>query len=173
MVSLARAHHVALIVSDYPRSKKFYTDVLGLKVIQETFRAERQSYKLDLEVPGGLQLELFSFPSPPPRPTRPEAAGLRHLCFAVDDLDGAIAALADDGVTTEPVRVDEVTGARFTFFFDPDGLPLELYETRPVWMCPECELPLTEMSSCGSTQYFCDSCRTLVGRSRRVRAGGT
>lgn len=173
MVSLSAAHHVALIVCDYPRSKKFYTEVLGLKVIQETWRAERQSYKLDLAVPGGLQIELFSFPSPPPRPTRPEAAGLRHLCFAVDDLDAAVAALEADGVPTEPVRIDEITGARFTFFFDPDGLPLELYEARPVWLCPECGDQLTEMSACGSTQYFCDTCRGLVSRSRRVRAGRT
>lgn len=168
MISLTRAHHVALIVSDYPQSKDFYTRILGLKVLAETWRAERQSYKLDLEVPGGLQIELFSFPSPPPRPTRPEAAGLRHLCFAVEDLAASVAALTAEGVATEPVRTDELTGSRFTFFFDPDGLPLELYEVRPRWLCPTCRSVLTEMTACGSTQYFCEECRSLVSRSKRL-----
>lgn len=121
-------HHVALIVSDYARSKHFYTQVLGLAVVCETYRAARDSYKLDLALPGGAQLELFSFPSPPPRPTRPEACGLRHLALAVADLDASIAHLQAHGVAVEPVRVDELTGRRFTFFADPDGLPLELYE---------------------------------------------
>lgn len=168
MVSFAKAHHVALIVSDYQRSKRFYTEVLGLKVLKETLRAERQSYKLDLEIPGGLQLELFSFPSPPPRPTQPEAAGLRHLAFAVVDLAAAVANLNAAGVETEAVRVDEVTGAKFTFFRDPDGLPLELYEVTPQWLCPTCRSVLTEMSACGSTQYFCEECRSLVSRSKRI-----
>jgi len=121
-------HHVALIVRDYPRSKQFYTWVLGFRVVAETYRAERRSYKLDLEVPGGVQIELFSFPDPPPRPTRPEATGLRHLAFSTDDLDAAVERLAGWGVVCEPPRVDELTGRRFTFFNDPDGLPLELYE---------------------------------------------
>lgn len=121
-------HHVALIASDYARSKRFYTEVLGLKVVAETYRAARDSYKLDLEVPGGVRLELFSFPDPPTRVSRPEAAGLRHLAFATADLDAAVARLASFGVACEPVRVDELTGRRFTFFFDPDQLPLELYE---------------------------------------------
>jgi len=121
-------HHVALIASDYARSKHFYTHILGLRVLRETFRAERDSYKLDLELPDGAQLELFSFPAPPPRPTRPEACGLRHLALSVADLDAAIAHLAQHGVAVEPVRVDEFTDRRFTFFADPDGLPLELYE---------------------------------------------
>lgn len=128
MVSLSRVHHVALIVGDYQRSKAFYTQVLGLRILAETWRDDRKSYKLDLAVPGGGQLELFSFPSPPPRPTRPEATGLRHLAFAVGDLEAAVADLAREGVAAEPIRVDELTGRRFTFFFDPDGLPLELYE---------------------------------------------
>lgn len=124
-------HHVALIARDYARSKGFYTTVLGFRVIAETYRAERDSYKLDLEVPGGVQIELFSFPNPPARLTRPEAAGLRHLAFAVTDLDGAIARLASFEVACEPIRVDELTHQRFTFFCDPDGLPLEFYEDPP------------------------------------------
>ena len=124
---LKKLHHVALICSDYPRSKHFYTQVLGLEVIAETYRAERDSWKLDLRL-GDSQLELFSFPGAPPRPSYPEARGLRHLAFAVDDLDAAIAELNAQGVTTEPVRSDTLTGKRFTFFADPDDLPLELYE---------------------------------------------
>ncbi|MBY5972199.1 VOC family protein [Pseudooceanicola marinus] len=129
MPLLTAFHHVAIIASDYARSKAFYTEVLGLSVIAETYRAERDSWKLDLALPGGGQIELFTFPDAPPRPTRPEAQGLRHLCFAVSDLDAAVAELEAKGVTVEPIRLDEGTGARFTFFADPDGLPLELYET--------------------------------------------
>lgn len=121
-------HHVALIVSDYAISKRFYTETLGLDVIAETFREERESWKLDLRVPGGSQIELFSFPNPPKRPSRPEAQGLRHLAFRVSDLNAAVERLESFGVAIEKVRVDELTGARFTFFADPDGLPLELYE---------------------------------------------
>ena len=125
---LRSIHHVAIICADYQRSKAFYTQVLGLRIIAENYRAARQSWKLDLALPGGGQIELFSFPGAPPRPTTPEAQGLRHLAFAVDDLDAACARLEHLGVTVEPVRVDEYTGSRFTFFPDPDGLPLELYE---------------------------------------------
>ncbi|MHA3023946.1 SMU1112c/YaeR family gloxylase I-like metalloprotein [Mycobacterium sp. BMJ-28] len=121
-------HHVAVICSDYQVSKRFYTQTLGLPVIREVHRAERDSYKLDLALPGGAQIELFSFPDPPPRPSRPEAQGLRHLAFSVGDLDDAVRELQSKGVAVEPVRVDEHTGRRFTFFKDPDGLPLELYE---------------------------------------------
>lgn len=121
-------HHVALIVSDYAISKRFYTETLGLDVIAETFREERESWKLDLRVPGGSQIELFSFPNPPKRPSTPEAQGLRHLAFRVSDLNAAVERLESFGVAIEKVRVDELTGARFTFFADPDGLPLELYE---------------------------------------------
>jgi glyoxylase I family protein len=121
-------HHVAVICSDYAASKAFYTDVLGLRVIAETYRAERDSYKLDLATDNGVQLELFSFPGAPPRPSYPEAQGLRHLAFGVEDLDGAIAHLTAHGVACEPVRTDDLTARRFTFFADPDGLPLELYE---------------------------------------------
>jgi glyoxylase I family protein len=125
---LKAIHHVAIICSDYRRSKAFYTDVLGLKVIHEVYREARDSWKLDLEVSPGVQIELFSFPSPPPRVSRPEAQGLRHIAFAVDDLDAAVARIEAHGVVCEPIRVDEYTGKRFTFFADPDDLPVELYE---------------------------------------------
>jgi glyoxylase I family protein len=121
-------HHVAIIASNYARSKRFYTDVLGFAVIRETYRADRQSYKLDLQVGDRTQIQLFSFPNPPARPTRPEACGLRHLAFRVADLDVAVAQLTDKGIATEPIRLDELTDRRFTFFRDPDDLPLELYE---------------------------------------------
>jgi glyoxylase I family protein len=120
-------HHVAIIASDYERSKAFYTEVLGLRVIAETYREVRDSYKLDLELPDGTQIELFSFPGAPERVSYPEAQGLRHLAFATGDLDEAVRWLLEQGVAVEAVRVDEVTGRRFTFFADPDGLPLELY----------------------------------------------
>ena len=125
---LLGVHHIAIICADYARSKAFYTEVLGLEIVREVHRAERNSYKLDLAVQGQYIIELFSFPSPPPRPSRPEAQGLRHLAFAVADVEAAIRHLGTHGVACEPVRVDEFTGRRFTFFSDPDGLPLELYE---------------------------------------------
>ncbi|KZN48106.1 SMU1112c/YaeR family gloxylase I-like metalloprotein [Pseudoalteromonas luteoviolacea] len=123
-------HHIAIICTDYAVSKAFYTEVLGCKVLAENYRAQRQSYKLDLALPDGRQIELFSFPHPPKRPSRPEAAGLRHLAFQVEDIDAVIAHLHAHNVATEPVRVDEYTHQRFTFFQDPDGLPLELYEVK-------------------------------------------
>ncbi|WP_010187128.1 SMU1112c/YaeR family gloxylase I-like metalloprotein [Sphingomonas sp. PAMC 26605] len=122
-------HHVALICTDYARSRRFYVDLLGLELIHEVYRAERQSWKADLRI-GSAQLELFSFPAPAPRPSYPEAAGLRHLAFAVADLAPVIARLVEAGVAVEPIRIDPFTDQRFTFFSDPDGLPLELYETR-------------------------------------------
>lgn len=128
-MSLRGIHHVAIIASDYGRSKQFYVDTLGLRVVAEHYRAERQSYKLDLALPDGSQLELFSFPNPPPRPSRPEACGLRHLAFAVDDVAAWKRRLEAAGVEVENIRVDEYTGRSFTFFADPDGLPLELYQT--------------------------------------------
>ncbi|GAB3759404.1 SMU1112c/YaeR family gloxylase I-like metalloprotein [Spirosoma pomorum] len=128
MLSLNAVHHVAIICSDYEQSKQFYVEKLGLTVLNEVYRAERQSYKLDLAVNGLYQIELFSFPNPPQRPSRPEAVGLRHLAFAVMNLNEAVAYLLTVGIETEPIRVDEITGRRFTFFADPDGLPLELYE---------------------------------------------
>ena len=120
-------HHIAIIASDYERSRHFYCEVLGLAIVHEAFRPERGSWKCDLDA-GNARIELFSFPNPPPRPSRPEACGLRHLAFATDDLDAETARLAGFGVAVEPVRVDPYTGRRFTFFADPDGLPLELYE---------------------------------------------
>jgi glyoxylase I family protein len=128
MLKLNQIHHVAIICSDYAVSKRFYTEVLGLQIVQEVYRAGRESYKLDLMVGNQYQIELFSFPDPPARPSRPEAAGLRHLAFEVDDIEAAAAELNGHGVITEPIRIDEHTGKRFTFFTDPDGLPLELYE---------------------------------------------
>ena len=128
MLKINRVHHIAIICRDYQRSKIFYTQVLGFTIKQEVFRAERNSYKLDLEVNGLYQIELFSFPDPPARPSRPEATGLRHLAFEVSNLEDAIIAIQQHGVATEPIRVDEFTGKRFTFFADPDGLPIELYE---------------------------------------------
>ena len=125
---LRRVHHIAIICSDYQRSLRFYTETLGLRLIAEHYRAERRSYKTDLALPDGSQIELFSFPQPPARPTRPEACGLRHLAFAVDDVARCKAELEARGVAVEEVRVDEYTGRRFVFFADPDGLPLELYQ---------------------------------------------
>ncbi|HVV56429.1 MAG TPA: VOC family protein [Mucilaginibacter sp.] len=128
MLKLNRVHHIAIICSDYQRSKHFYIHVLGLQVVREVYRAERDSWKLDLSVNGQYQIELFSFPSPPARPSRPEAAGLRHLAFEVTDIDEAIAEIKKQGIEAEPVRTDEYTGKRFSFFADPDGLPVEFYE---------------------------------------------
>ncbi len=128
MLKLNRIHHVAIICSDYQKSKQFYTEALGLKIKSEVYREARQSYKLDLEVGNQYQIELFSFPNPPARPSRPEAAGLRHLAFEVDDIEAAVAHVKQFGVVVEAIRTDEYTGKRFTFFADPDGLPIEFYE---------------------------------------------
>jgi glyoxylase I family protein len=127
-MKLQNIHHVAIICSDYKVSKYFYTEILGLTILRETYRAERDSYKLDLEL-NGVQIELFSFPKPPARLSYPEARGLRHLAFAADDLDGFVKYLESHQIKREPIRTDELTGKRFTFFADPDGLPLELYES--------------------------------------------
>lgn len=127
-MKISGLHHVAIIASDYARSKRFYTEVLGLPVVAEVYRQARDSWKLDLRVDDATQIELFSFPSPPARVSRPEAAGLRHLAFRVEDIDAAVGHLRSRGVICEGIRVDEYTGKRFTFFADPDDLPLELYE---------------------------------------------
>ncbi len=128
MLKLNRIHHIAIICSDYQKSKSFYTTVLGLDIIKETYRRERKSYKLDLSLNGEYVIELFSFPNPPDRVSRPEATGLRHLAFEVSDIEHQIKILQEKGVTVEPVRIDELTGKKFTFFNDPDNLPIELYE---------------------------------------------
>lgn len=128
MLKLNKIHHVAIICSDYQKSKHFYTEVLGFAVTAETYREARDSWKLDLEVGGQYQIELFSFPTPAPRPSHPEAAGLRHLAFEVNNIEEAIFHIAEYGIAIEPIRIDPLTGKRFTFFADPDGLPMELYE---------------------------------------------
>ena len=130
-MQLAQIHHVAIIVSDYAAAREFYVDRLGFAVVREHFRPGRGDWKLDLRVgegPDAVELEIFGEPDPPRRVTRPEACGLRHLAFRVADIDDAVAWLAERGIPWEPVRVDEFTGGRMTFFFDPDGLPLELHE---------------------------------------------
>jgi len=127
-MKILRTHHVAIICSNYETSRRFYAEILGLEIISEVHRKERDSYKLDLRVSDGMQIELFSFPNPPRRSSYPEACGLRHLAFEVSDVEEAVRDLEDRGVVVEEVRIDENTGKRFTFFADPDGLPLELYE---------------------------------------------
>ena len=125
---LKSIHHAAIICSDYQISKHFYVSILGLELIAENYRAERDSFKLDLKLPKGGQIELFSFPNSPDRPSFPEALGLRHLAFNVESVESVKAYLLSQGVDVEPIRVDEYTNRKFTFFSDPDGLPLELYE---------------------------------------------
>ena len=127
-MNITGQHHVAIICSDYPRSKAFYTELLGFEVIEESYREARNSYKLDLRLPDGNRIELFSMPGAPPRPSFPEAQGLRHLAFATPDVKGVKAELESKGVPVEDIRIDPLTGKHFTFFADPDGLPLELYE---------------------------------------------
>ena len=128
MLKINKIHHVAIICSDYEASKYFYTQVMGFTILAENFREERQSYKLDLALNDSNVIELFSFPDPPRRVSRPEAAGLRHLAFEVDDIEASIAWLDANNVSCEPIRIDEFTNKRFTFFADPDGLPVEFYE---------------------------------------------
>ena len=126
-MNLGKIHHVAIIASDYDRSKHFYVDLLGFEVLRENHRPDRGDVKLDLRM-GDCELELFGIPGRPPRPTAPEVCGLRHLAFAVDDVEAATAELESKGVPVEPIRWDPYSQKRFTFFKDPDGLPLELHE---------------------------------------------
>ncbi len=121
-------NHIAIICSDYHKSKKFYTEILGLEIIRENYREERQSYKLDLSLNGKYIIELFSFPQTPERISRPEARGLRHLAFSVSDIHQSILHLSKNNITVESIRIDEFTGNKFCFFADPDGLPIELVE---------------------------------------------
>jgi glyoxylase I family protein len=127
-MKLNKVHHIALIVSDYEKSKYFYTEILGLEILKETYRASRNSYKLDLALNGQYIIELFSFPDYVRRPSYPEALGLRHLAFEVKDIEQAANELQLNNIPTEAIRTDEITGKRFLFFADPDGLPLEFYE---------------------------------------------
>lgn len=128
MLELKGIHHIAIICSDYAISKAFYTEVLGLSILQETYREARDSYKLDLALQGEYIIELFSFPNPADRPSYPEARGLRHLAFKVEDIEKQVKELNKAGIKTEPIRIDETSNKKFTFFTDPDGLPLEFYE---------------------------------------------
>ena len=123
-----KIHHIAIICSDYENSKKFYTEVLGLNIIREVYREERRSYKLDLAIEDHYVIELFSFPDPPQRPSRPEACGLRHLAFSVENVENKRQELMSKGLICEEIRVDEYTGKEFFFTQDPDLLPLEFYE---------------------------------------------
>jgi glyoxylase I family protein len=127
-MEIERLHHIAIICSDYERSKHFYTEILGFKIHNEVYRQERGSYKLDLSLNGQYLIELFSFPNPVQRPTRPEATGLRHIAFGVKDVEKSIEFLLSKNITSEPIRIDECTGRKFTFFNDPDNLPIEIYE---------------------------------------------
>lgn len=129
MLPLKKVHHIAIICSDYEKSKYFYTQVLGLEIIQEVYRKERQSYKLDLALNGSYVIELFSFPDPPKRVSRPEAAGLRHLAFEVNDIKKTRESLLFHNIEAEIIRTDEYTDKRFFFISDPDGLPIEFYES--------------------------------------------
>lgn len=131
MLTIRQIHHIAIIGSDYQASKKFYCEVLGFSLISEVYREERDSWKADLALKGRYIIELFSFPKPAPRPSRPEACGLRHLAFQVDDIELAVSELEAAGVICEAIRIDPYIQSRFTFFNDPDGLPLELYELMP------------------------------------------
>ena len=127
-MKIERLHHIAIICSDYEKSKQFYTEILGFKIENEVYRKERNSYKLDLSLNGQYLIELFSFPNPPARPSRPEATGLRHISFGVEDINASIEFLKSKKVSTEPTRIDEYTNKKFTFFSDPDNLPIEIYE---------------------------------------------
>lgn len=128
MLKLSHIHHIAIICSDYKKSKQFYTEILGLKIIREVYRENRKSYKLDLAINEQYCIELFSFPNPPERASNPEACGLRHLAFAVNDLTQTVMYLESKNIETETIRTDEFTQKRFTFIKDPDQLPIEFYE---------------------------------------------
>ena len=128
MLKLNKVHHIAIICSDYKKSLDFYKNVLGFTVLSENYRVERQSYKTDLALNDDYVIELFSFPEPPGRLTNPEATGLRHLAFEVNNLDESVTELNRLNISHENIRIDEFTLKRFLFFKDPEGLPIELYE---------------------------------------------
>ena len=123
-----RIHHIAIICSNYLRSKHFYVDLLELQIVREVYRQDRKSFKLDLQVGDQYQIELFSFPDPPARVSDPEACGLRHIAFEVDSVRDIAQKLSARGVEVEPIRIDEATNKSYTFFRDPDGLPIEIHE---------------------------------------------
>jgi glyoxylase I family protein len=127
-MNIKAIHHVAILTDDYERSKTFYTEVLGFKILAETYREERKSYKLDLTINGQYQIELFSFPEFKERASFPEQKGLRHLAFAVENIEASVDELVSKGVDVQGIRVDELTNKKFCFFYDPNGQPLELYE---------------------------------------------
>jgi glyoxylase I family protein len=127
-LGISSVHHIAIICSDYAISKKFYTEKLGLTIVREVYREARDSYKLDLALGQQYIIELFSFPNPPTRPSRPEACGLRHLAFQVKNIEETVRQLATVNIDSEPIRIDEFTGKKFTFIADPDDLPIEFYE---------------------------------------------
>lgn len=127
-MKITAIHHVAIICSNYEASKRFYVEVLRCSIVEETFRSDRNSYKLDLRVGNGAAIELFSFPQPPERVNNPEACGLRHLAFAVENIEASVDYLKSHQIAVEEIRLDEITEKRFTFFRDPDNLPLEIYE---------------------------------------------
>ena len=128
MLKINKVHHIAIIASNYQKSKHFYTQVLDLQIVREVYREARDSYKLDLAIGENYVIELFSFPNPPARPSRPESCGLRHLAFEVEDVAAAKQNLEEKGIAVEAIRIDEFTGKKFTFFADPDDLPIEFYE---------------------------------------------
>lgn len=130
MIRIQKVHHIAIICSDYVKSKEFYTKVLGFEIQQEIYREERDSYKLDLSIHGQYTIELFSFPNPPKRTSQPEAAGLRHIAFAVENIEESVEYLEANAISVEPIRIDPYTHKKFTFFYDPDKLPIELYENE-------------------------------------------
>lgn len=130
MITIQKVHHIAIICSDYKKSKEFYTQILGFQIENEIYRAERDSYKLDLSLDGNYLIELFSFPNPPARKTQPEATGLRHIAFSVENIDAAVKQLEASKIDVESIRIDPYTNKRFTFFYDPDNLPIELYESN-------------------------------------------
>ncbi len=127
-LEIVKLHHVAIICSNYQKSKQFYTEVLGFEIAQEIYREDRKSYKLDLSLNGQYLIELFSFPEPPQRITRPEATGLRHISFAVKNIENAVEYFNSININTEQIRIDEHTNRKFTFLKDPDNLPIEIYE---------------------------------------------
>ena len=127
-LGISSVHHIAIICSDYTISKKFYTEKLGLSIVREVYREARDSYKLDLALGEQYIIELFSFPNPPTRPSRPEACGLRHLAFQVKNIEETVRQLTAVNIDSEPIRIDEFTGKKFTFIADPDDLPIEFYE---------------------------------------------